>query len=115
MLSMSIDGICTMSPSSTVPIAELFPAFDGIPEIRVSEINNTAEFGGINDITTISKSGTNAYHSGVFENHQNAAFRPQHIQRYRSEVDHNDFGCFISGPVSIPKLYHGKDKTLCNF
>ena len=61
MLSMSIDGISTMSPRSTAPIAELFPAFDGIAEIRVSEINNTAEFSGINDITTISKSGANMF------------------------------------------------------
>jgi hypothetical protein len=43
MLSISIDGISsTMSPRSTAPIAELFPAFDGIAETRVSEINNTA-------------------------------------------------------------------------
>lgn len=74
MLSMSIDGISTMSARSTAPIAELFPAFDGIAEIRVSEINNTAEFGGISDITTISRSGTNAMHGSLFENHQNSYF-----------------------------------------
>src|SRR5215831_8760352 len=47
MLSISIDGISTMSPRNSAPMTELFPAFDGISEIRVSEINNTAEFGGI--------------------------------------------------------------------
>src|SRR6266849_8774720 len=56
MLSISIDGISTMSPRNSGPIAELFPSFDGIAEIHVSEINNTAEFGGISDVTTISKS-----------------------------------------------------------
>ncbi|HLI83981.1 MAG TPA: carboxypeptidase-like regulatory domain-containing protein [Bryobacteraceae bacterium] len=45
MLSVSVDGISTMSPRNTAPITELFPSFDSISEIRVSEINNTAEFG----------------------------------------------------------------------
>ena len=53
MVSMSIDGISTVSARNSGPITELFPSFDGISEIRVSEINNTAEFGGTSDITTI--------------------------------------------------------------
>ena len=112
MLSMSIDGISTMSPRSTAPIAELFPAFDGIAEIRVSEINNTAEFGGINDITTISKSGVNALHGGVFENHQNSAFAARNtFSAVVPKLIMNDFGGFLGGPVVFPKLYNGKDKT----
>ena len=64
-LSISLDGISTMSPRNSAPISELFPSFDGIAEIRVSEINNTAEFGGVSDITTISKSGSNTYHAAA--------------------------------------------------
>ena len=41
MLSVSIDGISSVSPRNTAAIPELFPSFDGIAEIRVSEINNT--------------------------------------------------------------------------
>jgi len=112
MLSMSIDGISTMSPRNTAPIAELFPAFDGIAEIRVSEINNTAEFSGINDITTISKGGSNDFHGGVFENHQNAAFDARNtFSATVPKLIMNDFGGFIGGPVNVPHLYHGKDKT----
>ena len=55
-----------MGPRAAGPLTELFPSFNSIAEIRVSEINNTAEFAGISDITTISKSGTNTYHGGVF-------------------------------------------------
>ena len=43
MLSMSIDGISTMSPRNSAPMTELFPSFDGIAEIRVSEVNNSAD------------------------------------------------------------------------
>ena len=112
MLSVSIDGISTMSPRSTAPIAELFPAFDGIAEIRVSEINNTAEFGGISDITTISKGGTNNVHGGVFENHQNSALAARNtFSATVPKLIMNDFGAFFGGPVYIPKLYNGKNKT----
>jgi hypothetical protein len=112
MLSMSIDGISTMSPRSTAPIAELFPAFDGIAEIRVSEINNAAEYGGISDITTISKGGTNTLHGGIFENHQNSAFAARNtFSATVPKLIMNDFGGFIGGPLSVPKVYHGRDKT----
>ena len=112
MLSMSIDGISSMSPRSSAPIAELFPSFDGIAEIRVSEINNTAEFGGISDITTISKSGTNTYHGGVYENNQNTAYDARNtFSATVPKLDMNDFGGFLGGPVRVPKLYNGKDKT----
>ena len=64
MLSVTVDGISTMNPRSSAPIAELFPSFGTISEIRVSEVNNAAEFGGVSDITTVSKGGSNALHGG---------------------------------------------------
>ena len=118
MLSISIDGISTMSPRNTSPISELFPSFDGIAEIRVSEINNSAEFGGVSDITTISKSGSNAFHGGVYENNQNTAFNARNtFSATVPKLDMNDFGGFVGGPVILPwvnkgKTYQGRDKTL---
>ena len=112
MLSMTIDGITTMSARSTSPIAELFPAFYGIAEIRVSEINNTAEFGGISDITTISRGGSNQFRGGVFENHQNGAFAARNtFSAIVPKTIMNDFGAYLGGPLSVPGLYKGKDKT----
>jgi hypothetical protein len=112
MLSMSIDGISTMSPRNSSPITELFPSFDGIEEIRVSEINNAAEFGGISDVTTISKAGTNQYHGSIFENHQNSAFAARDTFSPKvPKLIMNDFGASFGGPISVPKLYNGKDRT----
>ena len=111
-LSVSIDGISSVSPRSSAAITELFPSFDGIAEIRVSEINNAAEFGGISDITTISKSGSNVFHGGVYENNQNTDYDARNtFSATVPKLDLNDFGGFIGGPVWIPKLYKGKDKT----
>lgn len=112
MLSMSIDGISSMGPRTAGPLVEMFPSFYSIAEIKVSEVNNTAEFGGISDITTVSKSGTNTYHGGVFENHQNAALTARNtFSATKPKLIMNDFGAYFGGPIIIPKLYNGRDKT----
>jgi hypothetical protein len=112
MLSMSIDGISTMSPRNSAPIAELFPSFGTIAEIRVSEINNSAEFGGVSDITTVSRGGTNAVHGGVFENLQNDAMNARNpFAATKPKIVMNNFGGYFGGPVSLPHLYSGRDHT----
>ncbi|HTW64631.1 MAG TPA: carboxypeptidase regulatory-like domain-containing protein [Bryobacteraceae bacterium] len=117
-LSMSIDGISTMGPGSlngqggAGAIGELFPSFNAIAEIRISENINAAEFGGVSDITTISKSGTNALHGGAFENVQNNDFNAADFFSHTApELKMNNFGIFMGGPVVFPKLYNGRDKT----
>src|SRR6059036_3756220 len=110
MLSVTIDGISTMSARNSAPIAELFPSFDGISEIRVSEVNNTAEFGGISDVTTISKSGSNQFHGGIFENHQNSAFAARNP--FSSKVPKlimDDFGAFGGGPIRKDRTFFFAD------
>src|SRR2546425_1772055 len=100
MVSISIDGISTQSARDSAPISELFPSFDGIAEIRVSEINNTAEFGGISDVTTISKSGSNQFHGGIFQKQQNSSFGARHtFSSTGAELIMYDFGAFRRRPV----------------
>lgn len=112
MLSMSIDGISSMGPRSSGPIPELFPAFNSIAEIRISEFNNSAEFAGVSDITTVSKSGTNAYHGGLFENLQNTDLTARNtFSATVPKLNMNDYGLFGGGPISIPHLYAGKNRT----
>jgi hypothetical protein len=112
MLSINIDGISSMGVSNSAPIGELFPSFNSIAEIRISEANNSAEFGGISDITTISKSGTNSFHGGIFENHQNAALDSGNpFSTTKPKLIMNDFGGFLGGPISIPKLYNGHNRS----
>jgi hypothetical protein len=112
MLSTSIDGISSIGPRTSAPLAELFPSFNSIAEIRVSEVNNTAEFGGISDITTISKGGTNSLHGGLFENLQNTVLNARNpFSSTRPKTIMNDFGFFMGGPVMFPSLYKGTNKT----
>jgi len=112
MLSMTLDGLSTMGTRAGAPLSELFPSFNAIEEIRVSEFNNTAEFGGISDITTVSKSGTNTYHGGMYDNWQNQDITAKNpFSLVKSALNMNDFGGYAGGPLSIPGLYNGKDRT----
>jgi hypothetical protein len=100
MLSMSIDGISSMGPRSDGPLTEMFPSFNAIAEIKVSEVNNPAEYGGVSDITTISKSGTNSYHGGAFENLQNTIMNARNpFSAQTPVVKMNDFGAFGGGRI----------------
>jgi hypothetical protein len=112
LLSVTIDGISTMNVETSAPSAELFPSFNSIEEIRVSQNSNAAEFGAISDITTVSKSGTNRSHGGVFDNYESAGFNAKSpFAKSKPKLVMNNFGAYYSGPVMVPKLYNGRDKT----
>ena len=111
-ISVSIDGISSVGPGSIGALTEMFPSFNAIEEIRISETLNPAEYGGVADITTISKSGTNNFHGGIFENLQNTALDASDTFSHQTtEIKMNNFGAFLGGPVIIPKVYNGHNKT----
>ncbi len=111
-LSFTLDGISSVGPGTLGALAEMFPSFNAIEEIKISETLNPAEYGGVADITTVSKSGTNDFHGGLFENVQNTAFNASDtFSHLQTPVKLNNFGVFVGGPVLIPKLYNGRNKT----
>ncbi len=119
-LSLSIDGISTMGPKASEQLApgvdpgifEMFPSFYAIEEIRISEVIGPAEYGGVSDITTVTKSGTNSYHGGLFENFQNSEMNASNTFTHTTPtIKMNNFGIYLGGPLSIPKLYDGHNKT----
>ena len=113
MMNVSVDGISTMNVTSSNVATEMFPSFNSIEEIRVSENANAAEFGGTTDITTVSKGGTNNAHGGVFDNYQSKGFNSNSpfTPNNKANLVLNDFGAFYGGPVIVPYLYSGRDKT----
>jgi hypothetical protein len=111
-LSVTVDGISSVGPGTLGALTEMFPSFNSIEEIRISEVLNPAEFGGVADITTISKSGTNQFHGGAFENVQNTDFNAADtFSHVVAEDKMNNFGIYLGGPVIFPKLYNGRNKT----
>jgi hypothetical protein len=113
MMNVSVDGISTMNVNTANVATEMFPSFNTIEEIRVSQNANAAEFGGTTDITTVSKGGNNNPHGGVFDNYQSKGFNSNSpfTPTNKANLVLNDFGGFYGGPIVVPWLYNGHDKT----
>lgn len=112
----SVDGITLQHPRNNSPIREAFPSAESIGELKVQGVLNAAEYGGVGDITVVSKSGTNQFHGGAFWYHQNRALDAKAygaLSKPRKVA--NDAGFYLGGPVTIPRLYQGKDKTFFYF
>jgi hypothetical protein len=93
-------------------ITELFPSFNAIEEIRISETINPAEYGGVADISTISKSGTNHFTAAYSRTFQNSDLNASNtFSNTTPTLKMNNFGGYIGGPVIFPKLYNGTNKT----
>jgi hypothetical protein len=96
---------------------------DAIEEFSLQTSNFSAEFsqvgGGLYNFTT--KSGTNQFHGGGYEyltNEDLDAYRPYFTPTVPSSNPRsrkNDFGGTIGGPVWIPKIYNGRNKTFFFF
>lgn len=108
----SLDGISITDVTGNSPLSNAFPSTESISEIKVQGVGNTAEYGQVGDITTISRSGTNQFHGDLFWYTQNAALNAINFgQTSKPKLIANDFGVSVGGPVIIPHLYNGKDKT----
>lgn len=112
LLSVTIDGISSVGVEYSGPVNEMFPSFNSIEEIEISELNNNAEFSGVADITTVSKSGTSHFHGGVFENNENTVYNagdPFTLSKPR--IIMNDFGGTLGGPLKFPERLTGTDQS----
>jgi hypothetical protein len=108
----SIDGITLSNQYDGTQISPLVSQIESFEEVRVDMANNTADFGSIGQVTIVSKGGSNNLHGSGFDYYSTPFFRarnPFAAQR-GTGVRHN-LGFAIGGPVVLPKLYDGHNKT----
>ncbi|HTC32735.1 MAG TPA: carboxypeptidase regulatory-like domain-containing protein, partial [Bryobacteraceae bacterium] len=112
MTGYSVDGISTANVTSNGSLQNAYPSSEGLAELKVTAFNNSAEFSQVADITFITKSGTNLMHGSLFEYLQNDVLDAT-ILNFTSKAPKrfNTFGGSLGGPVMIPHLYNGRDKT----
>ncbi|MGB8844087.1 MAG: carboxypeptidase-like regulatory domain-containing protein [Terracidiphilus sp.] len=98
----------------------LLPDADSIQEVSFNLIAAPAQFAspGTGIITT--KSGTNQIHGSLFEtavnNYWGVAKTRNDLPNYVApQYIRNEFGASAGGPIVIPHLYHGKDKSFWFF
>jgi hypothetical protein len=90
------------------------PSVDAIEEVAIQTSNFAAEYGtgGGAVITMVTKSGTNQYHGGVYDYAVNEVLNAhQPYTGNRNRVRQHDWGYTVGGPVWLPGLYDGKNKT----
>ncbi len=90
------------------------PSIDAITEFSVETNGFKAESGRAQggSLNFASKSGTNQYHGTVFEYLRNNYFDARnYFEDKRSVLKQHDYGVSLGGPVRIPWLYNGTNKT----
>jgi hypothetical protein len=113
--SLSLDGI--NSSANLLAATSMRPIADAVEEIQVQTGSTSAEYGsylGVH-INVVTKAGTNDAHGSVFEFFQDDALDarayfddpalPKNPRR------RNQFGGQMGGPVMLPKLYDGHNRT----
>jgi len=116
MVNFSVDGISTANVRQNGALQDAYPSQEGISAVRVTSFNNSAEFSQVGDVTFTTKSGTGQYHGSLFEYLQNDALDADPYGFGGKSPKHfNTFGGSLGGPLGIPHLYNGKDKTFFFF
>jgi hypothetical protein len=113
--SLNLDGVSIMN--NLISLAPARPSSDMISEVQMQSGNYSAQYGsylGVH-INLVSKSGTDSLHGAVYDYIQNTALdaapflnatgTPTPVQHY------NQYGFDLGGPVYIPKLYNGHNRT----
>ncbi|MBN1566456.1 MAG: TonB-dependent receptor [Acidobacteria bacterium] len=117
-MSLRIDGQDATQQIWTLAYNMSSPSVDSVEETAVQTSNYAAEYGqaggGILNMTM--RSGTNALHGSVFDymRHENLNAMPpyQKPPAYKKAEDRQqDWGFNVGGPVYIPKVYDGRNKT----
>ena len=99
------------------------PSIDAINEFKVESSTYSAEVGGApgGQVNLTTKSGSNRFHGTAWEFNRNDAFtalngfQPRVPGAKPPRLNRNQYGANFGGPVLIPKIYNGKDKTFFFF
>ncbi len=111
-VSYRLDG--NSNTDSYFQLNQEFPFPDALQEFSIQTSGFSAQFGNSAGavVNAVTKSGTNDIHGGAFEFVRNRAFNAKDFFATQADfLKRNQFGAYGGGPVYIPKLYNGKNKT----
>ena len=100
------------------------PPFELVQEYKVERSTFSAQFGlGQGALTYQMSSGTNSYHGDLFEINRNSWFDsvgffngPAFGGKNTPPTDHeNNYGFTVGGPIWIPKVYNGRNRTFGHY
>jgi hypothetical protein len=119
MNSVSLDGVSIMN--NLITTTTYRPSVDAIQEVQVQTGTYGAQYGGYLgvQINLVTKGGANDYHGALFEFLRNNALDAKNFflapGRPKPPFRQNQYGLQLNGPLSIPKLYDGRNRTFFMF
>jgi hypothetical protein len=117
----TLDGADNVDRGSNLTLLA-YPSIDAIAEFKTQRGTFSAEYGrsASGQINVVTKSGTNSFHGSAYEFFRNDVFNANTYFNKLNNIKrpvlrYNDFGYTIGGPVWIPKVYDGRNKTFFFF
>src|SRR5258708_2428719 len=110
--NVTIDGL--NDQNSRDAGAQARPPLDSLQEFKLQTSGYSAEYGRLAGgvVNMVIRSGGNQVHGSLFEYVRNDLFDARNFFDVgKSELRRNQFGATLSGPLAIPKLYNGHDRT----
>ena len=108
----------SLGASTALGTTQALVSVDDLQEFRVSSSTYSAEYGRNpgGQFAFQTKSGTNQWHGTAYDYLRNGFFDAQdwfnnYFGTPEPALHQNDFGGTFGGPVEIPRLYNGKDRT----
>jgi hypothetical protein len=116
----TLDGLSNTDLSLVTPAVIL--SQDAIQEFKVESGTYSAEYGfSASQVNIVSKGGGNQLHGSIFESNRNDAYDAKpfptatdyqsNVATSKAVLRQNQFGFVADGPIYIPKIYDGRNKT----
>ncbi|HZQ51166.1 MAG TPA: TonB-dependent receptor [Bryobacteraceae bacterium] len=113
--SLSLDGISIVN--NLITTTPFHPSVDAIQDMTIQSGTYSAQYGaylGLH-VNLITKTGTNDLHGALYEFFRNDVLDARNYFQKpntpKAPLKQNQFGFELGGPVVIPKLYNGRNKT----
>jgi hypothetical protein len=108
----------SLSAATALGTTQSLVSVDSLQEFRVQSSTYSAEYGRNpgGQFAFETKSGTNEWHGTGYDYLRNGAFEANdwfnnYFARTEPDLRQNDFGGTLGGPIEIPGLYNGRNRT----
>src|SRR5215470_14542485 len=95
------------------------PSLDSIQEFHVEVNANSAKFTRPTSVILVTKSGSNQIHGSLFETNRDYGYgvarTRDNFTNSAAKLIRNEYGGTVGGPIRIPKIYNGKNRTFWFF
>ena len=112
-LGSTLDGVSNTEVTLQRAEPEV-PSLDAIAQFKMLTTGAPAEFNQPAQLIVVSASGTNRFHGGALEYNRSKGMGAKAFfggALPRPPYQRNEYGANLSGPILIPGLYDGKDKS----